>query len=97
MQQLREYQFTKTVALMCKSAYAKQQHLQSIIAVTVMRDWDHSGKNLGSPTYANIRNLFNKDNNDIAMTTIGLYPQGYHAESLIPAVLGNALCRNKGG
>ena len=41
-----------------------------------MRDWGPSGKNLGSPTYTNARNLFNRDNNDIAMATTGLYQQG---------------------
>jgi multiple sugar transport system substrate-binding protein len=41
-----------------------------------MRDWGPSGKNLGSPTYKNARNLFNADNNDIAMATTGLYQQG---------------------
>jgi multiple sugar transport system substrate-binding protein len=41
-----------------------------------MRDWGPSGKNLGSPTYSNARNLFNRDNNDIAMATTGLYQQG---------------------
>jgi multiple sugar transport system substrate-binding protein len=41
-----------------------------------MKDWGPSGKNLGSPTYTNARNLFNRDNNDIAMATTGLYQQG---------------------
>jgi len=41
-----------------------------------MRDWGPNGKNLGSPTYTNARNLFNRDNNDIAMATTGLYQQG---------------------
>ena len=36
MQQLREYQFSKTVAFMRNSAYVKQQHLQSIIPVTFL-------------------------------------------------------------
>ena len=36
MQQLREYQFSKTVAFMRNSAYTKQQHLQSIIPVTFL-------------------------------------------------------------
>jgi len=44
--------------------------------LTFMRDWGPSGKNLGSPTYKSARNLFNKDNNDIAMATTGLYQQG---------------------
>jgi multiple sugar transport system substrate-binding protein len=41
-----------------------------------MKDWGPNGKNLGSPTYTNARNLFNRDNNDIAMATTGLYQQG---------------------
>ena len=41
-----------------------------------MKDWGPSGRNLGSPTYTNARNLFNRDNNDIAMATTGLYQQG---------------------
>jgi len=41
-----------------------------------MRDWGPNGKNLGSPTYTNARSLFNRDNNDIAMATTGLYQQG---------------------
>jgi multiple sugar transport system substrate-binding protein len=41
-----------------------------------MRDWGPSGKNLGSPTYTAARSLFNKDNNDIAMATTGLYQEG---------------------
>ena len=41
-----------------------------------MRDWGPSGKNLGSPTYTPARNLFNADQNEIAMCTTGLYQQG---------------------
>jgi multiple sugar transport system substrate-binding protein len=41
-----------------------------------MKDWGPSGKNLGSPTYTAARSLFNRDNNDIAMATTGLYQQG---------------------
>ena len=41
-----------------------------------MRDWGPHGRNLGSPTYTNARNLFNANNNDIAMATTGLYQQG---------------------
>lgn len=41
-----------------------------------MQDWGPSGKNLGSPTYKNARSLFNKDNNDIAMATTGMYQIG---------------------
>ncbi len=44
--------------------------------LTFMRDWGPSVNNLGSPTYKSARNLFNKDNNDIAMATTGLYQQG---------------------
>jgi len=41
-----------------------------------MRDWGPNGRNLGSPTYTNARNLFNRDNNDIAMANTGLYQEG---------------------
>jgi multiple sugar transport system substrate-binding protein len=41
-----------------------------------MKDWGPGGKNLGSPTYTAARSLFNRDNNDIAMATTGLYQQG---------------------
>ncbi|MDX9809998.1 MAG: extracellular solute-binding protein [Sphaerochaetaceae bacterium] len=41
-----------------------------------MQEWGPSGKNLGSPTYKNARSLFNKDNNDIAMATTGMYQIG---------------------
>jgi len=41
-----------------------------------MKEWGPNGKNLGSPTYKAARSLFNMDNNDIAMTTTGLYQQG---------------------
>jgi multiple sugar transport system substrate-binding protein len=41
-----------------------------------MKDWGPSGKNLGSPTYTNARNLFNRDNDDIAMANTGLYQEG---------------------
>ncbi|CEM61325.1 extracellular solute-binding protein [Treponema phagedenis] len=44
--------------------------------LTFMQQWGPSGKNLGSPTYKNARNIFNKDNNDIGMTATGLYQQG---------------------
>ncbi|MHC1692753.1 MAG: extracellular solute-binding protein [Sphaerochaetaceae bacterium] len=44
--------------------------------LTYMQQWGPSGRNLGSPTYKNARNLFNKDNNDIAMATTGLYQEG---------------------
>ena len=41
-----------------------------------MKEWGPSGRNLGSPTYTAARSLFNRDNNDIAMATTGLYQQG---------------------
>ncbi|MDY0288586.1 MAG: extracellular solute-binding protein [Sphaerochaeta sp.] len=47
-----------------------------IKALTFMKEWGPSGLNLGSPTYKNARNIFNKDNNDIAMAHTGLYQQG---------------------
>ncbi len=47
-----------------------------IKALTFMKEWGPSGRNLGSPTYKNARNIFNKDNNDIAMAHTGLYQQG---------------------
>jgi multiple sugar transport system substrate-binding protein len=43
---------------------------------TFMKEWGPNGKNLGSPTYTNARNLFNKDNNDIGMCLSGLYQVG---------------------
>ena len=43
--------------------------------LTFMQQWGPSGLNLGSPTYTNARSLFNKDNNDIAMCTTGLYQE----------------------
>ena len=47
-----------------------------IKALTFMQQWGPSGRNLGSPTYRNARNLFNQNNNDIAMAHTGLYQQG---------------------
>ena len=47
-----------------------------IKALTFMQQWGPSGRNLGSPTYKNARNIFNQDNNDIAMAHTGLYQQG---------------------
>jgi len=44
--------------------------------LTYMQQWGPNGKNLGSPTYTPARNLFNKDNNDIAMCQSGLYQEG---------------------
>lgn len=43
--------------------------------LTYMKDWGPSGRNLGSPTYKASRYVFNADNNDIAMTTSGLYQE----------------------
>ncbi|WP_320127681.1 extracellular solute-binding protein [uncultured Sphaerochaeta sp.] len=47
-----------------------------IKVLTYMQQWGPSGRNLGSPTYKNARNLFNQDNNDIAMAHTGLYQEG---------------------
>ncbi|HHT79792.1 MAG TPA: extracellular solute-binding protein [Spirochaetales bacterium] len=47
-----------------------------IKVLTYFQQWGPSGRNLGSPTYKNARNLFNKDNNDIAMAHTGLYQEG---------------------
>lgn len=44
--------------------------------LTFMKEWGPNGKNLGSPTYTNARNLFNKDKNDVAMCLSGLYQAG---------------------
>lgn len=41
--------------------------------LTYFQQWGPHGKNLGSPTYANARGLFNHDNNDIAMMESGQY------------------------
>lgn len=41
-----------------------------------MRDWGPNGRNLGSPTYAAARKIFNKDNNDMGMCLSGFYQQG---------------------
>lgn len=49
--------------------------------LTFMQDWGPNGENLGSPTYANARKLFNSDNNDIAMAMTGLYQQARIKES----------------
>lgn len=37
------------------------------------RQWGPHGKNLGGPTYATPRTLFNLDNDKVAMTPSGLY------------------------
>ncbi|MDR1025421.1 MAG: extracellular solute-binding protein [Treponema sp.] len=37
------------------------------------RQWGPSGRNLGGPTYATPRTLFNLDNDEVAMTPSGLY------------------------
>lgn len=42
---------------------------------TFMQQWGPNGLNLGSPTYTAARKLFNKDNNDIAMCSTGLYQE----------------------
>jgi len=41
-----------------------------------MKNWGPNGLNLGSPTYAAARSLFNADKNEIAMCTTGLYQEG---------------------
>ena len=43
--------------------------------LTFMQQWGPNGLNLGAPTYTNARSLFNRDNNDIAMATTGLYQE----------------------
>jgi len=43
--------------------------------LTFMQQWGPNGLNLGSPTYTAPRKLFNKDNNDIAMCSTGLYQE----------------------
>lgn len=43
--------------------------------LTFMQQWGPNGLNLGSPTYTAARKLFNKDNNDIAMCSTGLYQE----------------------
>lgn len=46
-----------------------------IKVLTFMQQWGPNGLNLGAPTYTNARSLFNKNNNDIAMCTTGLYQE----------------------
>jgi multiple sugar transport system substrate-binding protein len=41
--------------------------------LSYMQDWGVNGRNLGSPTYRNARDLFNMDNNEIGMCLSGLY------------------------
>lgn len=41
--------------------------------LSYFREWGPHGRNLGSPTYANARALFNFDNNDIGMMESGQY------------------------
>ncbi len=41
--------------------------------LSYFREWGPSGRNLGAPTYANARALFNFDNNDIGMMESGQY------------------------
>lgn len=43
--------------------------------LTYMQNWGPNGENLGSPTYTAARKLFNKDNNDIAMCSTGMYQE----------------------
>lgn len=43
--------------------------------LTFMQNWGPNGENLGSPTYTAARKLFNKDNNDIAMCSTGMYQE----------------------
>lgn len=47
-----------------------------IKALTFMKEWGPHGRNLGSPTYAAPRKIFNKDNNDMAMCLSGFYQEG---------------------
>ena len=56
-----------TEAIVGKDAWIK--------VLTFMQQWGPNGLNLGSPTYTNARSLFNKNNNDIAMCTTGLYQE----------------------
>lgn len=44
--------------------------------LTFMKEWGPNGKNLGSPTYAAPRKIFNKDNGDMAMCLSGFYQEG---------------------
>ena len=46
-----------------------------IKVLNFMKAWGPNGKNLGSPTYINARKTFDKDNNDVAMCTSGLYQE----------------------
>ena len=41
--------------------------------LSYMQEWGVNGRNLGSPTYRNARELFNMDNNEIGMCLSGLY------------------------
>lgn len=43
--------------------------------LTFMQNWGPFKENLGSPTYTPPRKLFNKDNNDIAMCSTGMYQE----------------------
>jgi multiple sugar transport system substrate-binding protein len=43
--------------------------------LSYFRDFGPSGKNLGSPTYAAARSLFDNDKNEIAMSLSGLYQE----------------------
>ncbi|MDR2898006.1 MAG: extracellular solute-binding protein [Spirochaetaceae bacterium] len=44
-------------------------------ALTFMRDFGPSGKNLGSPTYTDARKVFDNNQNEIAMSLSGLYQE----------------------
>ncbi len=44
-------------------------------ALRYMKEFGPAGKNLGSPTYAAARKLFDNDNNEIAMSLSGLYQE----------------------
>jgi multiple sugar transport system substrate-binding protein len=46
-----------------------------IKVLNFMKAWGPNGKNLGAPTYVNARKIFDKDNNDVAMCTSGLYQE----------------------
>lgn len=58
--------------------------------LTFMQNWGPYKENLGSPTYAAARTLFNLDNNQVAMCSTGLYqqqrllsdnPEFYHSDN----------------
>jgi multiple sugar transport system substrate-binding protein len=47
-----------------------------IKALTYMKEWGPSGKNLGSPSMTTARRLFDNDQNEVAMHLSGLYQEG---------------------